>query len=556
MPQPGPAPDWDEFRGAIRDLERRVARLEERLQAPTFPAAIARPAPVPGQPSWSLVEGAATVPAIGRALLGIAGAYVLRALTESGVLPQKAGVAAGILYATAWLVWAARVSAARRLIAVLYSLTAAMILGPLLWEAAIRFRVISAWQSATVLFLFTATGLGISWRKNLLPVATIATLTSVLAAVVLLIGSHDAIPFTFLLLAIAAAAEFCAYLEHWLGERWLSALASDGAVWLVTYLVTNPNGLPEVYAPIPRSALLAAQVALPVIYIASTTARTLHRRLRFSYFETVQLAAALAIGIGGGIRLAPGAVAVATLCLAAASYFAAFRLPPAAPHRNFHIYAGFGLALTLVATRMLMPGTSAALWCFLAALSTAAAPASLHWQACVYLVAGLFSSGALLDGTRLLLGSGPADGLPIPILWAAAAALVCFGLVLRKTPHPLLRFVFAGAALWLVGAILSSGLAMAYHRTFGATASHAYCATFRTATLSAAAIAVAWTVSRWNWVELKPLVYMLVCLGAYRLVMVDLAQGTKTALVFSLLAYGTGLMVVPRWLSRGGKMQS
>jgi hypothetical protein len=98
MSQPGPAPDWGEFRRAIHDLESRVARLEERLEpaaaAPSTRGGMALPEPGP----LALFEGAAALPAVGRSLLGIAGAYLLRALTESGVLPQKAGVAAGILY--------------------------------------------------------------------------------------------------------------------------------------------------------------------------------------------------------------------------------------------------------------------------------------------------------------------------------------------------------------------------------------------------------------------------------------------------------------------------
>ena len=41
-------------------------------------------------------------------LVAIAGAYVLRALTEWGVLPAAAGVAIGLLYAVIWLWVAAR----------------------------------------------------------------------------------------------------------------------------------------------------------------------------------------------------------------------------------------------------------------------------------------------------------------------------------------------------------------------------------------------------------------------------------------------------------------
>ena len=199
MSQPGMPPDWDELRREMRAFERRIARIEERLELPS-----AAPPPVPIQPAApevsrvALAEGASAIPVLGRALLGLAGAYVLRALTESRALPQQAGVVAGMIYAILWLLWAARTPTGRRVEAALYSLTSALVLGPLLWESTIRFRAISTWTAAAVLFLFTVFGLVISWRKNLLLVATIATLTGVLTAAALLIGSHDVMPFTFL----------------------------------------------------------------------------------------------------------------------------------------------------------------------------------------------------------------------------------------------------------------------------------------------------------------------------------------------------------------------
>src|ERR1019366_10782481 len=102
----------------------------------------------------------------GRALLGLAGAYLLRALTESAVLSSGAGVAAGILYAVLWLVWAARTPAERRLETALHSVTSVLVLSPLLWEATLRFHVVSTWMAADILLSFTLFGLAISWREN------------------------------------------------------------------------------------------------------------------------------------------------------------------------------------------------------------------------------------------------------------------------------------------------------------------------------------------------------------------------------------------------------
>jgi hypothetical protein len=553
MPEPGP--EAEELRREIQEIKRRIAYLEQRLELPAAHEPLA-PAPASYQPvQVVLTEGASAVPVLGRALLGLAGAYVLRALTESGALPQQAGVFAAILYALGWLVWAARAPAGRRVEAALYSLTSALVLAPLLWEATIRFHAISTWTSAAVLLASTVFGLAISWRKNLLLVATIATLTGVIGAAALLLGSHDVIPFTFLLLAIAAAVEASACLEHWLSERWLTAAAADLSVLLATYLVTNARGLPEVYVPVSHSALLAAQMTLPVIYLSSTIVRTLLRGFTFTGFETAQVALALLFGVGGGLRLTgAGSPAMAAICLACAAlcYLVSLGwLARRSGHgRNFQTYAAFGFLLAAAGSSILLSGpAAAALWSLLAVASLAAGSPTLRWHGCFYLLAGLFSSGALVKATRMLLGSPSDDGIAGPLVWTGAAAVLGYVLVLRQEAEaPVLRGVLAGAAFWLAGAISAALLVAAYHLVFGETASQAYCASLRTMVLTLGALLLAWAAARWRRAELKPLVYMVMCLAAYRLLFLDLRQDRKAALVLSLLFYGASLMILPRWI--------
>ena len=96
-----------DLRAEVRALEVRVAALEQHAPVPI---ALAAPAVVP-IPKVS----AETVPALGRAVLGIAGAYLLRAMTEMSVLPHGVGVAAGLVYAAVWLALAAGRARAARL---------------------------------------------------------------------------------------------------------------------------------------------------------------------------------------------------------------------------------------------------------------------------------------------------------------------------------------------------------------------------------------------------------------------------------------------------------
>jgi len=559
MSQPGTPPEWDELRREMRAFERRIARIEERLELP-----LAAPPPVPIQPAVpevsrvALAEGASAIPVLGRTLLGLAGAYVLRALTESRALPQQVGVLAGMIYAILWLLWAARTPTSRRVEAALYSLTSALVLGPLLWESTIRFRAISTWNAGAVLFLFTVFGLVISWRKNLLLVATIATLTGVLTAAALLIGSDDVMPFTFLLLAIAAAVEVSACLDHWLSERWLTAAAADLVVLLATYLVTNARGLPEVYVPFSHAALLAAQMALLVIYLASTIVRTLLRGFTFTSFETAQLALAFLLAVGGGLRLTGGnfrgslAMAAVTLSCAVACYLVPFTLLARRREhgRNFHTYATFGILLVVAGNLILLPGpAAAAVASVLAIACLTGRPTALHWHGCLYLLVALLASGALPASAGLLLGGGSGHTLPGAVFWEGAAALACYNLAIRREgAGGLLRTLLAGAAFWLLAAISASALAAAYHGVFGEAATHAYCITLRTIVLALGALLLGWTASRRNWTELKPLVYLVMLLAGYRLLMVDLGQDAKAALVLSLAFYGAALMVLPRWM--------
>src|ERR1035437_5626344 len=192
----------DDLEREVRDLALRVAALEQlvghALACPEQPKVGQAVAPATLHP---LPETTALLPVLGRALLGLAGAYLLRALTESGTFAPQAGVAIGLIYALLWLVWAARTPAALRIETALRSLTSVLVLAPLLWEATLRFHAISTWTAGAILLLFT-----------------------------------------FVSRAPPPALEPPPCLDHWLSERWLAATTADLSVLLATWLVTNARG--------------------------------------------------------------------------------------------------------------------------------------------------------------------------------------------------------------------------------------------------------------------------------------------------------------------------
>src|SRR3954453_19136259 len=138
-----PQPEWEALATEVHDLQVRVARMELAIGL-SAGAAIPAPAAVePPQPPALLDSPTSVLPILGRGLLGLAGAYLLRALTESGTLSSQMGVAVGLIYAMLWLVSAVRTRAPHRLEAAVYSLTSVLVLSPLLFEATTRFHTIS-----------------------------------------------------------------------------------------------------------------------------------------------------------------------------------------------------------------------------------------------------------------------------------------------------------------------------------------------------------------------------------------------------------------------------
>lgn len=561
----------DELLRRLRSLEARIARLEDRLGAREQPAGaggIELPAGATAQLAGTLESPGAALPAFGRAVLGVAGAYLLRALTEMGALPPAAGVPAGIVYAIAWLALAATTSSERRLEVALRGVTSVLILAPLIWEATVRFRAVPTWTAAGVLSVFTILGLTVSWRKNVSVIAWIAMLAGVLTAWGLMLGTRDVFPFALALLMMSAAVEVSACLEHWLPERWVAAAGADVGALLLTYLsVQRPP--PESYASLPGFAAPAVQAALLGIYLTSTIVRTLLRRFAFTAFETTQCAAVFLIAAGGALAAggesrSVAAIAWFILLCGAACYMVAFAHLERHGERirNFYTYSVFGLLLMLAGSRLLLgPVAVAVCW---AALGVACILAgglwdrlTLRWHGALYLLlATLVSGGAAAAGARLLGSVSGLRGVPAGGWVAGLAVVLSYGAALRyarAVPGRMYTgFSLALSALLVWHAAgLSAGVLTGLLEQIGDPAARsAYSPTVRTAVITLGAMALAWSSKRWPQAELSHLAYPLMVLGAYKLVVQDLREERTMALFLSLLLYGGALIVLPRLLAK------
>ena len=93
--------DLDELRQQVRDLTTRISRLEESLMVRegSLPVREAEPPALPEDPDIlsQVPDSTSVLPVIGASLLGLAGAYLLRAIAESGVLPSRVVFTMGTL---------------------------------------------------------------------------------------------------------------------------------------------------------------------------------------------------------------------------------------------------------------------------------------------------------------------------------------------------------------------------------------------------------------------------------------------------------------------------
>src|SRR5204862_1031317 len=116
----------------------------------------------------------------GRSILIVGGAFLLRARTEAGWVPQLAGVALGFVYAMAWIVVAPE--------------TAALIAGALIVEATIRFHALDAPAGALLVVVTACPLLFIARRRDSNAIALIVLAMTTLTLTGLAIGTAAVLP--------------------------------------------------------------------------------------------------------------------------------------------------------------------------------------------------------------------------------------------------------------------------------------------------------------------------------------------------------------------------
>lgn len=538
---PQTVPVADELLHRLEQLEERVRRLEEGH------VSLATPLEQRNIPDLThdlhLPENAESlVPLFGKALLALAGAYLLRALTTSTLVPSWIGITLAIAYSVFWMAMAARLSISSKLNGAVYMTISVLAFSPMLWETTVNLHLLPTAGSALALTGYVILGLVLAWRGRLNAIAWLAAAAGAVTALALCAGTFHLAPFSFALLAMAAALEVAAVEGVWLGPRRLIAFAADLAIlWLIYIYGRSDASLPEGYHAIPGWLGWGAPAALLIIFISGTATRTLRRHLDVTVFETLELVAAVGLFVFAATRqqgsvLLPGLILIAcgVLC-----YVLAFkRLIKESHQLNLYAYSAFGLALVLLGTVFSMPRAGMTiLWAFasLVLLWVSARVASYHTLA--FLAAAGIASGLAWDTYTALLR----DGTHVSLTAGSAITFAAMGVAyvrLRGVPRALAATMFTWiAAAWLASLLIGA---------LPAGADAAWRAAIRTSLIVAAAVVVA-MVARYQHIrELYWLVPGAMVIALCRLIFDDVPVGRPETLFISLLFYGGALLVLSK----------
>ena len=569
----------DEF---IAELNARVEALEQRvflLEHPSEgvpPAGIvaesARMAQSPQETEVvSFEQAGGTFPVLGKAVLGMAGAYLLRAIAEAGTFPKLAVVVLAIVYASIWLGWAVRLRTGAWFAGVCYSLTSSLILAPMLWELTLRFKVLTPAISAAVLGAFAIAVVVLTWKRNLASVFWVGYSTSILTALILMIATQDLAPFLWILLLIALISEFAACRGHQLNARTLVAVTTDIAVSALLYIYSMPETAHPGYSKISIPVLIALVTIPFFIYATSVTFQTTLRRRTITIFEIVQIIVVFLLASYGSMTFSSGGRQVAIggiyLALSAVGYaiaFARFSDQPAA--RNFRVYTAWSAALLLLGSFFCLPQIWLAIWLgILAVIATwigaRRTRSSLEFHGSVFLAASAFFSGLLEFDYRSLIGSLPTA--PTWILGVIfASAVLCYGFGGRAGKEHWRQFLSnlisaglaAGTGAALAVFVLSR--AIAHLRTLSVALDAGPIELIQTLVTCLIALGLADGGSRWRRRELTPLAYTTLVLVAAKILLQDVRHGHLIFIAASFFLYAATLLLLPRLAGQGRKDQT
>lgn len=504
-----------------------------------------------------------TLALVGRTLLVLAGAFLLRALTESGAVPVWLGVTLGFAYAGTWIVMAYRVGRdeALRPSAGLHGVAAMMIGFPLLVEAATRFALLTPVLAAVVLTGLCGVALAVATRRDNEPLAVFITFGALPTAVALAMMTGHLAPVIVFLVLLGVATLWLGYVLDWPHSRWPVAVVVDVMLVMMALRVVRGSGVER------PGAALAVLILFMALYLASIAVRTLVLNRQVVAFEIAQTTALVAVGLGGASYVAAAAdsgaaaLGIASIVLGIAAYAVAFTFVERHQRitANFYFYTSVAIVFVLGGTTFLLPrGALPFAWAALAVLvgvlSRSYRRLTLAAHAAAYAVCGALASGlprqaaeATLESSDIAWSTATLESIVLVAAmgitaWLTGSPAPASRTRVERVPRLLLVAALAVASAsvvigWLVP--VAAGVP-------GVNASAGAVATVRTAVLVGGVLLLAWIGRSDSWLEARWLAYPALVAIGLKMVLEDLPRSRPATLFLAFGLYGIALILVPR----------
>jgi hypothetical protein len=556
-----PASAIERLEKELEALKRRVDALERRgsndITVSVFSGAD-ESAEI-GKTVGSLSEGSGLLSLSGRAMLAIAGAYLLRAATANGAMPRAQLVTVAIVYAFVWLIPSARNKSQSRMFSMVWVITSVLICLPMIWELTLRFRYLPEGIAASVLGAYAIFSVIVGWNQRSGEIASVVLSAASMEAAAMAIATHDLLPFIVTLLLISGLGEVYSARGRVLRVRPLLALVADVTVFAMIWVYSGAVNTRVVYPAVPTPFLLIVAPALLFLYAGSASARTIVLRRGITAFETGQTLIAFALTCWGFLSLWSGEsrFILGVMCVVSSlagyavciGWFARIQA-----HRNYHVYAFGSLALLLTGCFLSLSGVwlTMALGVCAFGMSLAALQRRTLWlefHGITLLLATVIGSGQMLWGAEVFAGAfpgAPGAAVTVAALWAVVCCIAFFQWAAERWWQQLP--VLAGVAVSCFAAATFVVWGLAWLGIQFHVGSHVltvqFVAVIRTAVACLVALGLAWGGARWGRGELGWLAWVVLVLTAVKLLLEDVLHGHLAFTAVSIFLYAGTLLLV------------
>ena len=528
-----------EWEARFTELEARMARIEARLGVAPVVEPVVRHQSLVVSPSNLLLGG--------RSLIALGGAYLLRALAESKVLPMAAGIAIGFAYAGLWL-WRSYTHAqhGRRAHAAFCAIIAAAIAYPIIWESATRFGFFDSAAAAVAIAIVTSSLVVTGYRNGGERIAWIGSIGTIGCTVALAAETRALAAPMLALATVGGVTWWCAVRRKWRYAPIPVAIEFNLAACAIVVLALVDRGADS------RQVVAISLLVAHAIFAGAIMTRPLIRHEDVGPVDALQVGlSAIPTLVGAPLVAAPLPVthmvtALAIATAGALGYLAMVRTKSMTVAPYF--FGAFGVLGVVVSTAHILPAPQAAVFWGLAAATTAVIARrtmpQLFAHAAVYALAATIAAG--LFGSALGVVSGLGRH-PLAVTFANAIATmgiaVAAGVAIASGAQPwrIARLTLAAiATLLLLGAVAAALTPISGNSAAAAAA-------LRSAIIAVAAVALTLVARTPRTGELAALVYPLLMLGALKFLFDDFGSGRAASLFITLATYGVALVVIARF---------